>query len=318
MDAQGHLEVSLSQGDSVLPLYNHSSAGNSFPQGWTPSWGTPASEYPAATGVPDWEMAQTVSKMQAGLVMAVTLWSGDTHWLDTSACEGAPRCDMKTANFIVSDLQIRKLSAITTVATSTRTTTLAQTVTVTNSTNRISASSTGSAHPAITSTHATEEDNKHTSSSTLERTSTLIPGQIFWPDTFAKGLHLPGGNSSMQNATAGGKVAGGDVAPTMMPILSITALPLAKTAKPVPRFPKAFQSSTGREASFTVEAAAAASISSVFSLNLVLLGLIVILPMLGCVIAAQRRSYLRGWLQVPRGWLQVRRLDSDTCLIGSE
>jgi len=258
MDAQGHLETILSQGDSVLPLYNHSSAGNGFPQGWTPSWSTPASEYPAASGVPDYEVVQTVGAMQAGLVMAVTLWSGETHWLDTSACEGAPRCDMNTASFIASDLPIHDLSAATTV-TSTMTTTPAPTVTLTKTTRfTSSSSSTGSAHPAITGVP--------------QNTPTLKPGTIFWQNAFA---------------------------------------PSAEDAK------QAFQNSTGRQASLTVEAAA--STSSVFSPNPMLVGLIAVLPILGCImVAAQRRSYLRDWLHVQRGWLQVRSLDSDTCLIALE
>jgi len=332
MDVQGHLEVSLSQGDSVLPLYNHSSAGNNFPQGWKPTWNTPASEYPVASGVPDNEAARTVRAMQAGLVMAVTLWSGDTHWLDTSACEGAPRCDMNTASFSITDFQIHELPATTTLTptTTTFTTTITPAPTTTLISSTTSTNSTTSTHPAITSTQATEEDNKgiasdldHTSTVVADKTHGMLPATTltrvapFPPKLqgssplLAPVLRLPHGHGSMNNATAGDRVAGEGVAPSVPPVISIPALPSAEEAKRVPRFPKAFESSTGREASATVEEAAAASIASLFSLNRILVGLLAALPIVGCIIASQRRSHLRGWLQ-------LRRSDSDTCLIGSE
>jgi hypothetical protein len=116
----------------------------------------------------------------------------------------------------------------------------------------------------------------------------------------------------MHNATVGGRVAGADVVPSAPPVISIPALPSVEQAQQVPRFAKAFESSTGREASAAVEgAAAAASRLSVFSHNLMLAGVLAALPILGCITAARRRSYLRSWSQVPN-------VDADACLIGSE
>jgi len=304
MDAQGHLETTLSQGDSILPLYNHSSAGNNFPQGWKPSWDIPASQYPAATGVPDYEVAKTVGAMQAGLVMAVTLWSGETHWLDQSACEGAPRCDMNTASFIVSDLQIRELSATTTTATTTATST--RTTTPATS-SRSSTSSTTRAHPVITSRQAAEEDSKHTSTA-LDHTSMVVADKSSGTLPATALTHVAPFPPRLQGSSP---LKTGGAA--FNPYTRLQALPSAEEAKQVLRFPKAFESSTGREASAKVEAAAAAtaSISSTFSPNLVLVGLLASLPIIGCIIAAQLRSYLRSWSR-------VQRLDADKCLIGSE
>lgn len=111
MDQAGGLRVQLEQQHDVphtLPVYNRSAAWN-FPE---ISDFENETAYPAATGIPDEDLARVAPAMRQGLTLVTSLWStSNTRWLDMTGCKMGRRADLDRAGFSVSGLSLRPTGA---------------------------------------------------------------------------------------------------------------------------------------------------------------------------------------------------------------
>lgn len=156
----GHLTVTLSQDGDVVPVFNRTLAGN-----------------PMGKGIPDDAAGKVASSMAAGgLVLVTSLWNGDTHWLDKSACSGQQWCNVGRANFRISDIDVRPspTSTVTTVTTTMTGTTLTSTTTTSTTVTFTSTTATETTLTAttVTTSTTTTSTTTVTTSTTTTNTST--------------------------------------------------------------------------------------------------------------------------------------------------